>query len=185
MSQRDFFLFLETEPHIKAKRNAEVVLKFSTAYPFRVRTKTLICVYCCDEFEDPRDFRRHVDENHETCTISTAFAHVGKGKEYLKVDCTNLRCRLCSEPAKSIEDMARHIHDSHKSKLTAPLNLNYEIGMQPYKLDKDKWYCSICNMKLPSLNKLCRHTTSHYLDYTCDTCGRRYLTIDRSFEIPY
>ncbi|XP_030033852.2 oocyte zinc finger protein XlCOF6 isoform X15 [Manduca sexta] len=168
----------ETKPHIKAKRNAEVVLKYSTVYPFRVRAKTLICVYCCDEHEDPSKFRQHVDEQHASFNVSTAFAHVRTGKEYLKVDCIDLRCRICSESADTIEDMARHIKSFHKSAHILQLNLAYDIALQPYRLEKDKWYCYLCSMKLPSLHKLCRHTTSHFLEYTCDACGRRYLTME-------
>nr|XP_037875575.1 ferritin isoform X23 [Bombyx mori] len=168
----------EMEPHLRAKRNAEVVLKYSTIYPFRMRAKWLMCVYCCDEFEDPALFRRHVDEAHENFTISTAFAHLGRGKDYLKVDCSNMKCRICSEPADTLEEMASHIIDYHRNKSTYQMNLEYQIGLHPYRLEKDRWLCFLCSEKLPSLIKLCRHTTSHYLDYTCDTCGRRYLTVD-------
>lgn len=173
-----FFLFLELEPHLTAKRNAEIVLQYSTVYPFRLRGKAMLCVYCCEEYEDPEDFRRHVDDNHEQFTVSTAFAHIGSAKDYLKVDCTNLKCRLCAESFISIEHVAEHLAKEHDRKETRKLCLDYDIGLQPYKLEKDKWLCFHCNKKLPTITKLCRHTTSHYQQYTCDICGRSYMTND-------
>ncbi|XP_031766488.2 zinc finger protein 28-like isoform X19 [Galleria mellonella] len=162
------------EPHGHvAKRNAELVLQYSTVYPFRLRGKQMQCVYCCDKYEDPTVYRNHMDETHEKFTVSTAFAHFGKRSDYLKVDCTNLKCRLCKQPFEKLEDVAEHIYERHNCK---ELNLNHEIGMQPYKISKDNFECLICNQKFASVTKLCRHTTSHYQKFTCDICGRCYLT---------
>lgn len=159
-----------------AKRNAEVVLQYSTVYPFRLRGKALLCVYCCEGYEDPIHFRRHVDGNHKKFTVSTAFAHIGSGKDYLKVDCTNLKCRLCFEPFANLDHVAEHLLKEHDRKDIRKLRLEYDIGLQPYRLEKDKWFCYLCNKKLPTVTKLCRHTTSHYQHYTCDMCGRSYMT---------
>ncbi|XP_059056466.1 oocyte zinc finger protein XlCOF6-like isoform X13 [Achroia grisella] len=156
-----------------AKRNAEVILQYSTVYPFRLRGKWMQCVYCCDRYEDPTVYRNHMDEHHQKFTVSTAFAHFGKRKDYLKVDCTNLKCRMCRQPFETLEDVAKHIYERHECK---KLNLNYELGMQPYKISKDNWICLLCDKKFAALTKLCRHTTSHFLKFTCDVCGRCYLT---------
>lgn len=150
----------------------------STVYPFRLQGKRIICVYCCDEFEDPDEFRSHVDEKHTKINVFTAFAHIGRHKDYLKVDCYDLRCRICSMPCESIENVARHLKHSHTGKEIDKINLKYEVAMHPYNLIKDKWVCLICNKKMPSLTKLGRHMSSHYSEYTCDTCGRCYLTVD-------
>ncbi|XP_068625806.1 zinc finger protein 260-like isoform X8 [Battus philenor] len=157
----------------KAKRNAEVVLQCSTVYPFRLRGKYMLCVYCCDEFSEPAAYRRHMDETHQRFSVATAFAHCGKGREYLKVDCSNIKCRLCSQPCDSLQEIAQHINIYHP---TSKLDIKYDIGLQPYKIDKDKWHCYLCDMKFPSITKLCRHTTSHYQKFTCESCGRCYLS---------
>ncbi|CAK1587546.1 unnamed protein product [Parnassius mnemosyne] len=158
---------------LKERRNAEVVLQYSTVYPFRLRGKYLLCVYCCEEYAEPAVYRQHMDEMHKTFSLSTAFAHCGKGKEYLKVDCTNLRCRLCAEPFNTIEEIATHINNFHPND---KLDTEFEIGLQPYRIDKDKWLCFLCDMKFPTITKLCRHTTSHYQKFTCECCGRSYMT---------
>lgn len=159
-----------------AKRNAEILLQYSSVYPFRLRGKALICVYCCEGYEDPIHFRRHMDVNHKRFTVSTAFAHVSGSKDYLKVDCTNLSCRLCSKPFKNIEEVAKHLINSHDRRETRQLRLDYGVGLQLYRLKKDMYLCYHCDKKLPTITKLCRHTTSHYQQYTCDICGRSYLT---------
>ena len=176
MSQHGHFLFFldSKQPSriMMTKRNAELVLQYSTVYPFRIRSKTMICVYCCEEYEDPKDYRTHLDEAHKTFTVSTALAHCGYGKEYLKVDLTDLKCRICSLPCNNLEEIAEHIREIHG---VSKIDLNYEIGMHPYRMDGEKWVCFLCDKKMPSLTKLCRHTTSHYQKYTCDVCGRTYL----------
>ncbi|XP_041968385.1 gastrula zinc finger protein XlCGF57.1-like isoform X8 [Aricia agestis] len=156
----------------KVKRNAEIVLKHSTLYPFRLRGESMLCVYCCENYEDPKEFRNHMDTEHTTFRLSTAFAHRPNCQEYIKVDCTNLKCRLCSCGFESVGDVAKHLHDVHNF-LT--LDLTHDLGVEPYKLNLNKYICVICNQKLPTITKLCRHTTSHFLKYTCDICGRSYL----------
>lgn len=173
-----FLFFLERGAHLFARKNAEVVLVNSTVYPFRIKSKTLICVYCCEEYEFPDLFRQHIDEDHDKFNVTTAFGHLRKTKEYLKVDCTDLKCRLCLEPMNNIKDVAKHLVEKHINMDTKRINLNFDIGLQPYRLERDKWCCFLCNENLPSLVKLCRHTTSHYTKYTCESCGRSYLTTE-------
>lgn len=158
-----------------AKRNAEVVLKYSTLYPFRTTGKTLMCVYCCDRIEDPDEFRCHMDEMHKTVDIHTAFAHTKRRDDFrLKVDCVNLKCRICSKSLDTVADVPQHLIDHHETKDIKDIDLSYEVGLHPYRLIKDKFVCLVCEFKLPTLTKLTRHMTSHYADYACDACDRRY-----------
>lgn len=168
-----FFLFLE--PHLWAKENAEIVLKYSTLYPFRLRGKAITCVYCCEGYEDPTHFRRHFDVHHQQFNIATAFHHMSSLKEYLKVDVFDLKCRLCLQPFEKIEDVAEHLKESHAD-VAKKLNLEYDVGLQPYKLVNNNYCCFHCGKKMPTLIKLCRHTIVHYQRFTCDTCGRNYLS---------
>ncbi|XP_052745569.1 oocyte zinc finger protein XlCOF6 isoform X19 [Bicyclus anynana] len=157
----------------ESRRNAELVLQYSTAYPFRVRAKDMICVYCHEEFAEPNMYRDHMDEEHKTFTVYTAFAHCHRGQEFLKVDITGLKCRICSTPFENLQDIAAHIRDTHGF---SEINTDIEIRMHPYRLNSEKWGCALCNEKCASLIKLCRHTASHYHKYTCHVCGRMYLT---------
>lgn len=155
-----------------AKRNAEIVLQYTTVYPFRLRGKWMECVYCREQYEDPAEYRQHMSDIHQSFTLSTAFAHCAKRTDLLKVDCTHIECRICSQKLDSLNEAAKHLYTDHNKKI----NLDCDIGMQPYKIDKDNWTCYLCNLRFAALTKLCRHTTSHYQRYTCDICGRSYLT---------
>lgn len=165
-----------------ANRNAEIVLQYSTLYPFRLRGKTLMCVYCCDEIEDPDEYRRHMDEMHKTVDVFTAFAHVKcrnrlSVKDFLKVDCINLKCRLCDEPCDTVTLVAQHLKDRHDNVGIKDIDLNYEVSLYPFRLIKDKWICMVCNTKLPTLTKLTRHMSSHFADNVCKVCDKSYLTV--------
>lgn len=166
-------MFLELEPHKVAKLNAQIVLQNAILYPFRLRRQALLCVFCEESHEDPIQFRRHIDLEHKKFSVFTAFAHIAKSKDFLKVDCTNLKCRLCSKPFSKVKDVAEHLVKEH----TLKIKLNFEIALQTYKLERDRWICIYCNERLPTITDLCRHTTtSHYQKYTCDECGRTYMT---------
>lgn len=171
MNDQGIFFVLGENAYFMAKRNAEFIVKFSTAYPFRLPEDSMVCVYCCESYDDPSMYRKHMDEEHQTFNVRMAFVHCTEG--YIKVDCTELRCRLCVESFEDLESVAQHLFNKHEQ----PLNLSFELGMQPFKLEKDRIACAICNAKSLCLRQLSRHTQSHFLKYTCDTCGKSYSTI--------
>ncbi|CAK1587551.1 unnamed protein product [Parnassius mnemosyne] len=156
----------------EARNNAKVVLKYSKAYPFRIPGDSMVCVYCCESYDDPEEYRTHQDEEHINFHVDTAFAHVFTNyNEYLKVDCMDLACRLCFERFDTINAIAEHLVESHSIKI----NLAVEIGMQMFKLGAERWVCAICGVKLPCLRMLSRHTSCHYHKFTCETCGKSYV----------
>ncbi|XP_060809186.1 gastrula zinc finger protein XlCGF26.1 isoform X17 [Amyelois transitella] len=162
----------EPVKHAIAIRNAEIVLRYMTVHPFRLSGHHMVCVYCWEEFADPADYRQHMHQNHENFTVSTAFAHCGYRRDCLKADCTEIKCRKCGQEFEDLDSAAKHIYESHDRKM----NLSHVIGLQPYRLSTDNWTCYLCSTKLPSITKLCRHTATHFLQHTCDVCGRSYLT---------
>ncbi|XP_068625805.1 zinc finger protein 668-like isoform X7 [Battus philenor] len=161
----------ELDPYFIARKNAEIVVKYATAYPFRLPEDAMVCVYCCEGYEDPAEYRKHMDVEHQTFKLRMAFIHCSEG--YIKVDCTDLRCRICFERFDAIDDVARHLKEKHQENL----NLNYEIGIQPFKLEKDRLFCAICRLKSPCIRQLSRHIQTHFLKYTCEACGKSYATI--------
>ncbi|XP_026489414.1 zinc finger and BTB domain-containing protein 41-like isoform X14 [Vanessa tameamea] len=154
-----------------ARRNAEVMVKYSTAYPFRLPETSLMCVYCCESYADSSHFRKHMDEEHETFKVETAFAHCAY-EGYLKVDCTDLRCRICKKAFKKLDEIAKHLNDVHDQKI----NLEFHLGIQPFKFENDKLLCGICDKNFPCLRQLSRHMSSHYQNFTCEECGKSYTT---------
>ncbi|CAH2062210.1 unnamed protein product, partial [Iphiclides podalirius] len=131
----------------------------------------MVCVYCCESYEDPSAYRKHMENEHQTFKTRMAFVHCSEG--YIKVDCTDLRCRICSQSFDSINDIAVHLKDVHFENIDP----NYEIGVHPFKLEKDRLLCAICRLKSPCIRQLSRHIQSHFLKYTCEACGKSYATI--------
>ncbi|XP_046975276.1 zinc finger protein 184-like isoform X11 [Vanessa cardui] len=157
---------------VTARLNAKLVLRYSTAYPFRIPSNSMVCVYCCEQYDDPKQYRMHVKQEHDDFNVDTAFAHSSNNySEYLKVDCLDLACRICMEPCDTISSMAQHLVEDHGK----DINLKIEVGMQMFKLGPEKWVCALCNLKLPSLRELSRHTSCHYHKYTCEACGKSYI----------
>ncbi|CAG9574919.1 unnamed protein product [Danaus chrysippus] len=157
---------------VSARNNAKVVLKYSTAYPFRIPSHSMVCVYCCEAYDDPKIYRQHMEQEHSSFNVNTAFAHSGHNcTEFLKVDCTELSCRICEQPFNTIDAVAEHLSKIHEKNL----DLKNDVGMQMFKLGAERWVCAICNIKLPSLRELSRHTSCHYHRYTCETCGKSYI----------
>lgn len=130
----------------------------------------MVCVYCCESYSDPTEFRAHMNEEHVTFNTRMAFVHCSEG--YIKVDCTNINCRLCLKHFQSLEQVAEHLYHDHKK----PLNLSVALGLQPFKLESNKLLCAICNAKSLCLRQLSRHTQSHFWRYTCESCGKSYAT---------
>ncbi|KAL0853046.1 hypothetical protein ABMA27_012821 [Loxostege sticticalis] len=152
-----------------ARGNAEIVVRYSTAYPFRVNDKSILCVYCQELYDDPDVFRKHMDDEHDTFSLKVAFHNLPK-PEFIKVDLTNLRCRLCSEKH-NLEAMVKHLTEVHNQKI----NTKAKIGVMPYYLQKDAFNCAVCDKSLPSLFHLNRHTITHFLSYVCHVCGCSYV----------
>ncbi|XP_041968386.1 zinc finger protein 652-like isoform X9 [Aricia agestis] len=155
-----------------ARRNAKVVLKYSTAYPFKLPSHSMVCVYCCEQYDDPKYYRQHMREEHRTFNVHTAFAHLNNTcSEYIKVDCTDLACRICSDTFDNLELLSAHLKHAHDKDVDPKV----EVGMQMFRLGPERWVCALCDVKLPSLRELSRHTSCHYHKYTCETCGKSYI----------
>lgn len=154
-----------------ARQNAQTVIEYTTAYPFKLPESSMVCVYCCDSFEDPSEFRHHMSVEHQDFKVRMAFAHVQDGS--IKVDCTDLKCRICSEILTSLEQAAIHLIKVHDKMI----NTKQDLGMHPFKIYKGKYSCAICSEKFSNLPTLSKHTHTHYVQYTCDACGKSYAVL--------
>lgn len=167
--KRNLFSFL-AENYDATRANAITVISCTTAYPFRVNDKSVLCVYCQELFEDPDIFRQHMETEHDYFSIKVAFHHLPKN-EFIKVDLTNLRCRTCKEQFQNLDLVLEHVANVHGKK-TDP---NGKLGVMPYYLQKDVYNCAVCEKNFPTLFHLNRHTISHFLSYVCDVCGSSYV----------
>ncbi|XP_045489763.1 zinc finger protein 77 isoform X11 [Pieris rapae] len=155
-----------------AKKNAEIIVKHSTAYPFRLPEDKVMCIFCCEEFAKPSQFRNHMDEEHSYSSdmnMVSTFSHKYEG--YIKADCSVLRCRLCEASFERIVEVAQHLIKEHNGKLDS-----LDVGIQPFKFANDRLLCGICDQNFPCLRQLSKHTASHFQNYTCEACGKSYTT---------
>ncbi|KAJ2939916.1 hypothetical protein O0L34_g6622 [Tuta absoluta] len=158
------------ESNDPSRLNAETLIRHSTAYPFRVNDKSILCVYCHELYDDPIVFRQHMDDEHNVFSIKVAFHGLPKS-EFIKADCSELRCRLCKEPHRDLESVAEHLKNTHDKRI----NQNGKLGVMPYLLQKDVYNCAVCEKSFPSLFHLNRHTVTHFLSYVCHVCGSSYV----------
>lgn len=154
-----------------ARRNAETIVLNATVYPFRLPDTALMCVYCGDSYTDATLFRQHMKKEHFSFKVRTAFAHIAY-ECYLKIDCTEMACRICFESFARIEDIARHLNERHDAKI----NFDFQLGLHPYRFLQDRLMCGICDLNFPCMRQLSRHMSCHFLNFTCDTCGKSYTT---------
>ncbi|XP_063836970.1 zinc finger protein 16-like isoform X17 [Ostrinia nubilalis] len=157
------------------KRNAEIILKYTTAYPFRLPECSVVCVYCNKTFTEPAVFRRHMDDEHEDFPLRHVFSHyypIG----YIKADCTELKCRLCLIKHEYLQNAAEHLLRDHNM---SDLDLKCDLGIYPFKLDVDRYGCAMCDEKFGGLRALSKHVTKHFSQhmYTCESCGKSYATL--------
>lgn len=153
------------------KRNGEVIVKNSTVYPFKLPRECIVCLFCRDNFDEPTEFRKHMDLEHETFSVLLVFSYNVDG--FVKADCSDIRCRICSEKSDSVEKIAIHLKNHH-STIAETLDLTAPLGIQPFNFNLDKYGCAICETKFFSLHQLSRHTQSHFQRYTCESCGKAY-----------
>ncbi|XP_013193804.1 zinc finger protein 878 isoform X22 [Amyelois transitella] len=153
-----------------SRANAEVIIRNTTAYPFRVNDKSILCVYCQDLFDDPDIFRHHMDQEHIDFSLKVAFNNLPKS-EFIKADLTNLKCRLCTVNFDDLDSAAEHLSSMHKQTLTK----DGKLGVMPYYLKRDEYSCAVCDKNFPSLFHLNRHTITHFLSFVCHVCGSSYV----------
>lgn len=154
-----------------ARQNAKTIIEYTTAYPFKLPESSMVCVYCCDSFPDPAKFREHMHLEHQDFKVRMAFVHVAEAA--VKVDCTDLKCRICFDTLSNLEQAADHLIKKHNKDLSP----THDLGMHPFKIYKDKYSCAICTEKFSTLALLSKHTHSHFVQYTCDSCGKSYASL--------
>lgn len=146
------------------RRNARIIFKNSTMYPFKLPRSNMACIYCDEEFEEPSLFRQHMKENHMSTT--TLYP-----RPLIKVDCTELYCRICCEAFDNVQILAEHLKYEHEFKL----DLTNNLGLVPFVLPNLQWMCTFCNKKTTTLRVLSKHMSMiHFSAVTCEECGKSY-----------
>ncbi|XP_045781715.1 zinc finger and BTB domain-containing protein 40-like isoform X2 [Maniola jurtina] len=157
---------------MRPRSNAEIILQCSTACPFRTWKSNFNCVFCRVQSSDPSTLRAHMLTRHENYDVQAAF-YKKLGKEFLKIDITDLQCKLCFMPIENFENLTYHLKNDHQQ----PINSDAQLGVLPFRLnDGSIWKCTMCPNEFKDFISLKKHTSEHFQNYVCDTCGEGFIT---------
>lgn len=151
-----------------AWKSSKLILKHSTACPFRLSgIKDIKCYFCASSFEDPVQFRMHVNCQHNTIDRSIVLSNE---RTIIRVDTTHLLCRLCMTPHDTLELLGEHLKAKHE----LDINTTATLRLVPLKLEKDRHVCLTCGKKFTGYKELSRHSGSHILRFICHICGKNF-----------
>lgn len=148
----------------------KLILEHSTAYLFKVAKNThLQCYFCPKLFEDPLEFRRHVDCLHSSvvdraCAINNRMS--------TRIDITNLLCRLCATSQDTLASMAEHLRDHHD----LDVDPKVQMYLLPIELKQNSMICATCAKAFTSHPELTKHLNAHSVGLICHVCGKKFQT---------
>ncbi|XP_075989135.1 uncharacterized protein LOC142985076 isoform X19 [Anticarsia gemmatalis] len=152
------------------RQNAVLIIKHSTAYPFKTRFNRIVCSYCHDEFESMNVLREHIKTDHSSADYNSAFYKVS---DALKIDITELKCKMCEQEFPSTDSFMSHISRDH----SIHVNFDVPFGVMPYKqASSGRWMCVECDKTFPTFSQINGHLRTHMNISTCDKCGATFLS---------
>ncbi|XP_059056475.1 zinc finger protein Xfin-like [Achroia grisella] len=152
------------------RQNAVLVLKHSTAFPFKTRFNRIVCSYCHDEFEPMAALRNHIQTDHSNADHNSAFYKV---VDDLKIDITELKCNICSQGIQNVDILMSHLSKDHG----VSVNFNVPFGVLPYRQGPTGlWMCLDCDKTFAEFSQINGHLRSHVKIFTCDKCGATFLS---------
>ncbi|KPJ14214.1 Zinc finger protein Xfin [Papilio machaon] len=152
------------------RQNAVLILKHSTAFPFKTRFNRIICSYCHEEFQNMAILREHVTADHSNADFNSAFYKV---VDDLKIDITQFKCNLCSTDMTNVDTFMTHISRDHD----ISVNFDVPFGVLPYRQSPTGlWICLDCYKSFSEFSQINAHLRSHVKILTCDKCGATFLS---------
>lgn len=155
---------------IPQRKNAELILDHSTAYPFKTRYNQVLCAYCHKKFESLFELREHSDKYHINADKKNVF--YGLRHNLMKIDISNLKCKICTQTLENVNDLMIHFAQKHN----LPVNLKASFGVLPYKFVDDHWMCVTCGKTYSEFIEIKNHITTHFMDYNCEKCGTTFIS---------
>ncbi|KAI5639317.1 zinc-finger associated domain (zf-AD) domain-containing protein [Phthorimaea operculella] len=165
----------ETRPKTISERKrvmltCAVVLKNTTACPFRHHKSWFQCFYCPAEFMDMTTLRNHSKEKHQD--IESELRKMKRYPRSLQIDISNLECRECQLSLTDVDSMRRHFETTHNA-------LIYNEFIADYKVDCSPYSCHLCKEEFHVFRTLTTHLNEHYANCICDVCGRSFINSKR------
>lgn len=151
-------------------KNAVLVLRHSTAFPFKTCFNRILCSYCKDEFEPMAALRDHVKAVHSNADFNSAFYKV---TDALKIDITELKCNICSQDIPNVDMLMSHLSKEHE----IPVNFDAPFGVLPHRQNSvGLWMCLYCDKSFTKFSQNNEHLRNHVKTFTCEKCGATFLS---------
>lgn len=153
------------------RRNAELILRYSTAYPFKTRFSQILCAFCHEEYNSLSDLRCHMKLDHINSDFKNVFYRTNDN--LIKVDITDMKCNICSRDVVDVDTLMAHLSQEHQK----PVKFNARFGILPYKQNtENQWVCVYCQRMFAEFIAFKRHIATHFMQFTCDKCGTSFVS---------
>ncbi|XP_013139269.1 PREDICTED: zinc finger protein 62 homolog isoform X2 [Papilio polytes] len=147
-----------------------IVLKDTTACPFRHHKSWFQCFFCLQDFMDINTLKKHTSNNHKD--IDTELNKLKSYPRSLQIDISNLKCRHCCLTLTDVNTMRRHLVEVHNKIIYTECIADYKVNSSPYS-------CHICKREFHVFRTLTTHLNEHYPNCICDVCGKSFLNTKR------
>lgn len=152
--------------------NIRTILINSNATPIRCYASVgYKCAFCLDNYENPRDLKRHTLQTHNDSEKGSFMKGVTMNVFMVKLDITGLRCRTCNASAFKLESFVDHLQTEHGLILYKDLK-NHIL---PFNFKGGSWNCVACAQRYRSFNQMQHHMNTHYGNYICEVCDGRFI----------
>ncbi|XP_045530597.1 zinc finger protein 699-like [Pieris brassicae] len=148
----------------------EIVLKETTACPFRHLKSWFRCFFCLKDFMELNLLREHTNETHTN--IDNELKMIKRFPRSLQIDTSNLECRKCHLNLTDVDSMRRHLSDVHNKVIYSEFIADYKVNSSPYT-------CHLCEKKFHVFRSLTTHLNEHYANCICDVCGKSFMNTKR------
>lgn len=156
------------------RHNVGLILKFSTAYPFKTRFSQILCFFCHEEYDSLADLRLHMKTEHVDLRTHRKFNIFCRMNDNLiNVDITDLKCKVCPQDIPDVDTLMTHLSESHQK----PVNFNARFGVLPFKQNPENQYvCVCCHRVFADFASAKRHILTHFMNFVCDKCGTTFVS---------
>lgn len=147
-----------------------IVIKNTTACPFRHHKSWFQCFFCFEEYVDINLLRTHMTDTHSD--LEEEFKNLKRYPTSLQIDITNLQCKPCSKVLENVNDMKMHLASVHNKTVFKECIADYKLNTSPYT-------CHICDTTFHAFRSLTTHLNEHYANCVCDVCGKSFINSKR------
>lgn len=152
------------------KNTCNIILRDTTACPFRHHKSWFQCLFCLDEFMEMDMLREHIKETHSD--VEKELKQLKNYPRSLQIDISILKCIPCSQNLSDVEEMRRHFIEVHDK-------IIYNEFVADFKINKSPYVCHLCKNEFHVFRSLTTHLNEHYANCICDVCGKSFINSKR------